>query len=322
MKNQIALLLGVFLGEVITWAKPVSSEFETYCFPQAQLSIPASSGFIDSGLSEEDFHRVLDRVGQVYEPIFAERQLNLKIIRLWENPDPNAKAAITEGNIHERKIYMFGGLARMEEMTADAFALVACHEIGHHLGGAPQKQRGTAVVANHLNDEVFVWHATNEGQADYFATLKCAREVFGEDDNQALMREVEVSEAVQESCASSFSEAEEEALCQRSTIAGVALGQVLHTLDIFRGRANEEQARPGLETPSEEVVSFTDDSHPLAQCRLDTYFQGALCPVDYRESLSSVSPEEGACSRELGDLVGVRPLCWYKPEGRMSLASF
>jgi Zn-dependent protease with chaperone function len=53
---------------------------------------------------------------------------------------------------------MFGGLARDPLVTKDGFSAVICHEIGHHIAGAPRKG--------------FSW-ASNEGQADYFATTKC-----------------------------------------------------------------------------------------------------------------------------------------------------
>lgn len=67
-------------------------------------------------------------------------------------------------------VNMYGGLARHNEITIDGFALVLCHEIGHHLGGAP-KYGG------------FNTWGTNEGGSDYFATLKCLRRIFQNDDN-------------------------------------------------------------------------------------------------------------------------------------------
>ena len=44
---------------------------------------------------------------------------------------------------------MFGGLAGHETITTDAFALVACHELGHHIGGAQRKQAGGAELTGH-----------------------------------------------------------------------------------------------------------------------------------------------------------------------------
>ena len=56
-------------------------------------------------------------------------------------------------------VNMYGGLARRPEITPDGFAMVLCHELGHHMGGFPF---------------VSGW-AANEGQSDLFATLSCGR---------------------------------------------------------------------------------------------------------------------------------------------------
>jgi len=46
----------------------------------------------------------------------------------------NAYASVDKQG--QQFIHMFGGLARHPLMTEDAFLLVACHEFGHHYGGA------------------------------------------------------------------------------------------------------------------------------------------------------------------------------------------
>jgi hypothetical protein len=61
------------------------------------------------------------------------------------------------------------------------------------------------------------------------------------------------------------------------------------------------------------AVSKTDDQHPLAQCRLDTYFNGSICPADAMEDFSQTEGKTGACAQEKGDTFGYRPTCWYKP---------
>ena len=62
-------------------------------------------------------------------------------------------------------------------ITVDGMALVACHEMGHHMGGAPK---------------IDGWYgsswATNEGGADYYGTLKCARRFFAGDDNASIVK--------------------------------------------------------------------------------------------------------------------------------------
>src|SRR6478609_9034269 len=62
------------------------------------------------------------------------------------------------------RVHMYGGLARRPEVTPDGFTLVVCHEVGHHFGGYP-----------FVRD---AYWAANDGQADYFSTLACARRLW------------------------------------------------------------------------------------------------------------------------------------------------
>jgi hypothetical protein len=184
---------------------------------------------------------------------------------------------------------MFGGLARHSKMTKDGFMLVICHETGHHIGGAPRKGAS--------------W-ASNEGQADYYATVSCARKIWADEDNVAVVRGMSIPSIVSESCQKSFSGSNEVALCERAAMAGKDLGDTLGDLG---GTGDTD-----FSTPDRSVVSRTDDNHPKAQCRTDTYFGGAICEKAFSEVGDDDQTKTG-CSQELGDSVGVRPLCWYKP---------
>jgi hypothetical protein len=105
------------------------------------------------GMTEEQFNSVIESVETIYAPIISELGGTLKVVRNWSDSTVNAYAQRV-GN--EWRVSMFGGLARHDTITADGFALVVCHEIGHHIGGAPRK---TSTWSN-------PW-ASNEGQADY-----------------------------------------------------------------------------------------------------------------------------------------------------------
>ena len=281
---------------------------QTSCFPTTNLKNFELQGFTGStGIDEQAFNGVLDRVAEAYEPIFAQQGLQLTIIRLWDNSTVNAGALPNPENPSERLIAMFGGMARHEKMTADGFALVACHEIGHHLGGAPKKE-----------DFRFLW-ASGEGQSDYFATLKCARKVFGKDNNVALMKDKQLPPLALQKCRQNFSNAEEVALCTRSAVASQVMGDVGMALLKEQIRVQRPDfdlnsiPAPLHETPDRRAVASTSHDHPLPQCRLDTYFQGALCKANHNTELSNVEAESGACSARQGDVDGLRPLCWYKP---------
>ncbi len=249
-----------------------------------------------NGMTEEIFNQVLDHVYKVYEPIFKARGAEFVIERRWNDGTVNAFARQV-GN--RWIIRMFGGLARHETITPDGFYLVACHEIGHHLGGAP-KYNGTG------------W-ASNEGQSDYFATLKCLRKVWAQDDNIGYveymwaMESPFVDEYAMEMCMKAHQDPRMQALCGRMSMGGQSLAFLFQAL-------RRLPTPPKFNTPDQSKVRRTSDSHPQPQCRMDTYFQGALCPISVNEGVDDRDPIPGTCNRASSHPYGLRPLCWFAPE--------
>lgn len=245
-----------------------------------------------SNVTEADFNTILDRVESIYSPIIDGMGKSLVVRRKWEDGTVNAYAQ-QSGNSYI--ISMFGGLARHETITADAFALVACHEIGHHLAGAPKKSSwfGTS------------W-ASNEGQADYWGTMKCLRKYFETENNQEIIANMQIDPYATKVCQEQFVGVEEIAMCQRASMAGLSLGNLFRAL---RNLSTELK----FQTPDQNVVARTNHNHPAPQCRVDTYFAGAICERDAYEDTSNEDANVGVCNREIGDSIGVRPLCWYKP---------
>ena len=237
-------------------------------------------------MTEKRFNQIIDKVVKVYAPVIKKRGGKLVLKRKWKNKTVNASA---QRILFWYVVNMYGGLARHEAVTDDAFALVVCHEVGHHIGGAPKISSSK-------------W-ASNEGQADYFGTLKCFRRTFRDEDNVRIMANINIPDYVTEKCKAEFPEAGELALCQRAALAGKSLAKLLGG-----GRGGN------FNTPDGRVVDTTNDRPPAAQCRLDTYFQGALCDKDIFDELSSKDPIPGSCARVRGRSVGVRPLCWFKPK--------
>ena len=113
------------------------------------------------GITQIEFNKVIDDINKIYGPIVKAKGAKLTIQKKWTDGTVNAYASRSGKTWN---VAMFGGLARYNIMTPDGFSLVVCHELSHHLGGAP-KVGG--------ND----W-ASNEGQSDYIGTMKCMREVF------------------------------------------------------------------------------------------------------------------------------------------------
>lgn len=243
-----------------------------------------------TGITEEQFNSVIDKIEGIYAPIVASEPSapTLKVVRNWTDGTVNAYAQQVG---KEWRVSMFGGLARHAAVTADGFALVVCHELGHHIGGAPRKTSAWASP----------W-ASNEGQSDYFATLKCLRRVWNDEDNAAAVASMEVPEELSSKCSAS----DDSALCIRGGMAGMSVSK------LFQALYSETNA-PKFETPSTRVVTKTDDNHPATQCRLDTYFQGALCEKSFNENVEAKSEVTGTCHGSTGHTVGLRPLCWFKP---------
>ncbi len=249
------------------------------------------------GIDRDTFDRVLDRVESIYVPIIQERLgKRLSVRRSWDDwwRESPVNAYARQTIFRKRPVIkMHGGLARYKGITADAFALVACHEIGHHIGGYP-KIKPKLPISVELPFSA-------EGQSDYFATLKCFRRYAALDNNQKLMKYVDVPEIVQTNCSNSFVYAEDIAICKRSIMASYAL-----TTSVF--------GSVSLHTNDTKVVNETYTLHPKAQCRLDTYVAGALCPIDVNIVLSDNNYIDGACYRSSNEFeVGFRPLCWFKP---------
>lgn len=247
----------------------------------------------DNGMTEEIFNEILDDIEAIYAPIISNMGKRLDMRRDWEDGTVNAYAQQI-GN--SWRVMMFGGLARHETVTPDAFALVACHELGHHLGGLPKNRNWWGGNS---------W-ASNEGQSDYFGTMKCFRMYIEDHDNERIVKNMEVPAYATQRCMDNFSHPADIAMCERSAMAGLSLGNLFGAL-----RNLEEPLR--FDTPDPNVVSRTNNGHPAPQCRVDTYFQAALCTVDHYTDVSDSDVNQGVCSTELGFVDGVRPLCWFAP---------
>ena len=71
--------------------------------------------------------------------------------------------------------------------------------------------------------------------------------------------------------------------------------------------------KPEFDRRDPVEVSETMAAHPNAQCRLDTYVSGSVCPVSHLLELDLNDPFFGTCAEEKGDRFGFRPRCWNKP---------
>lgn len=242
------------------------------------------------GITETEFNEVLDKAFAVYNSEFVAKNAIFKIKRNWQNGTVNAFAT-QDGKTWT--IEMFGGLARHKAITKDGFMLVACHEIGHHLGGA--------VKYNNFN----AW-ASNEGQSDYFANLKCLRKVFADEDNETIVSQMSVDEFARKECEAEFQDRQSQLICMRGAMAGMSVANLFKDL-------RKEKRQPSFLEPDAKVVPKTTHEHPATQCRLDTYFNGSRCSADLNTNVSDSDYKVGTCDEATDFNTGSRPRCWFSP---------
>lgn len=196
--------------------------------------------------TEDEFRTVVKRFNEFWQPrVKAEMGKDLIVEALWNEERANAHA--TRDREYNLVIKVNGGMARAQGMDEDGLVFILCHELGHHLGGAPKKKRG--------NTDIDSWSSA-EGQADYFAANECLPEMFKGDDKK--LSDVEI---ISPFC-------QEDEVCERILKTGVTIGNVFAILKNTDG--------PSIHHHSQVQVSETNLGHPDVQCRLDTIKNGAL----------------------------------------------
>jgi hypothetical protein len=260
-------------------------------FPENNLHIPPNATFKNS-MTEEEFNQILERVITVYSPIIKLKKSVLILNKLWKSDAVNANASRFGGTTWTINIY--GGIARHPLVTSDGLLFITCHELGHHLGGAPK-----------IGGLRGYWSST-EGEADYFGGMKCMRKILFNDDNISIVKDMNVDSLLRDKCSSTYQNENEVALCERIGMAGKSLGDMLASL-------KGDNSVVYFNRPDKTIVTKTIKEHPNAQCRLDTYLSSVLCTKNFDEEIGQKDPSIGVCTKNEGYDLGLRPLCWYKP---------
>lgn len=258
--------------------------------------------FFNTSKTPAKFEQFTNRIVSLYADTIKELGGNLKTEFLWESTELNAYA---DKNKSDWRIVFHGALYRDKRVTDDGFIMTVCHELGHLLGGAPFK----------LGKET-----SAEGQADYWASTVCAKKYFTEFPEEVVMS----NGFVRDQCAKKYvNDIPAQKICYRTTMAGYSLASFLGM--------QTEGTQPRFENPDKHVVDVTDQLHPLAQCRLDTFLAGSLCDLED----SSITFEEKILGDKLttdfkctetveGQLVLVdkRPKCWFNEINNSVFAKF
>lgn len=289
MKNS-SLILVLCLSITLKSAFACDIDGKSGFLPKNDLQIRADAKTMRNDMTKSRFNEIINMVDKIYRPIIKDKGGRLKWRRHWRDDKVNAYA---NQWFSSRIIELYGGLARHELINDDAFTLVICHELGHHLGGIPQ------VTHNK-------W-SSSEGQSDYFGALKCFRRIFEGDNNEEIVATMKgIPNIVKDQCMKAFTLENDISLCVRSAMAGKRVADLLGSL--------RSAPVTNFSKPDPSIVNATDTKHPAAQCRLDTYFQGSLCSKTIAEEVSYEDPTVGTCNRVENIELGARPLCWYKPD--------
>jgi hypothetical protein len=137
---------------LLAWALSAQASF----FPENGPQLKTQKLLIDPQRAVVA-ERLLTSFHQKLAPLVSARGAQLVVIPQWEDERVNALASRVPG---VWKIEVYGGLLKHPELDDDELTLVLCHELGHHLGGAPTASR-------------LGWSAC-EGQADYWSASACA----------------------------------------------------------------------------------------------------------------------------------------------------
>jgi hypothetical protein len=288
------ILFGAILASSFALSQTIAKDSKQLChgfLPENDMRIPVGAN-LEGGITEAQFNAVLDRISQIYGADVERRGDTLYISRGWDDSTVNASA---ERNGTTEILNMYGGLARHPAVTVEGFALVACHEFGHHTGGFPK-------IPGYYGNN---W-ATNEGGADYFGALKCLRRFFADDDNAAILKDKQIDQVVKDTCTSQFTDVKDQLICMRSSLAGQSVANLFQSL-------TGDSAPPTYDDPDRTQVPTTINNHPPTQCRLDTYFAGMTCQSKESQSMSDYDYRTGACYTPR-DTIGFRPRCWFAPK--------
>lgn len=280
---------------LIQTAPAAAATAPTDCFPSRPRFITSGLKTLAprARLSVSEAQEIFKRLHRIYSQDVAQAGGRLAVIEL-PSMEFGAWALRNESTFI---LQLTQGVRYHPRMNADTYAQILCHELGHHLGGFP-----------HVTDS---W-ASAEGQADYFATAKCMRRYYESLTGEQLFSEKQ-SLAIVDLCQKQFERGGEVQICARTLAASLNLSGISVEL------SEVPQPEPALESTDPRTVERTQEGHPLAQCRLDTYRAGALCPVPWTEPFSAQDEYGGACSTERWN-ERARPLCWFSPARPLTVA--
>lgn len=235
---------------------------------------------------------IVNEVRQIYVP-FANRsgkEFEIKV-------DAKDSSSSASAKVHGKKwtVILAQGLIDHPRLTSDSLRMTICHELGHILGGAPRKNVPFDWDGDFAPDGLSFM--SSEGQADYYASKICFRQLVQGQNHRAELQSQTVPAIVEQSCNATYgSQSAESLICQRAALAGN------HFLQL------DFHASISFLTPDHSPsANLIQDTYPNRQCRLDTFFAGALCVESSPLALDFYEDSRNNCLQAKGQ----RPSCWH-----------
>lgn len=222
----------------------------------------------------------------------------------WTRRELGLAASLHAGGIW--KLRPAAGLAT-SNLSIDTMQVIACHEIGHFLGGFPFHHAQNNTLSTHKSI------LSAEGQADYYAAKDCLPRIWKGDKNNASYA-ARIPKSMRAKCDAAHRTVADRRVCYRILATGTEYAKSL-------------EANVSLTTPVTVEAVETKLGHFGAQLRLDTVVAGALCTVKQPLTIipgalpsltrgNPYQPEAEAAAKPHACHTGpgARPRSWFRPD--------
>jgi hypothetical protein len=255
-----------------------TSKPATGAIPEAPSLAPAITTSTQIAFTEDTFNEVIDQIERLYAD---QPTKTIEVQRFW-SPSGQVDSAIRFPylTLENPIIKLTGAVPKSRFISREAYALLVCHEFGHHLAGGPS-----------VGNARLVQWSSAEGQADYWAASNCLKTYFAQEERELIHPEAVPNELAQK-CDKNFTTEPAATICKKGILAALSLA------DYFVGTKNSKiDFRAKAPAATQLVRTFRQDAF-RDQCRVETFLAGTFCPAD--------SWPKGCLE---GD--GARPACWY-----------
>lgn len=229
----------------------------TWYYVVCGLLIFLPSGMLLSEVSLQDFTSVNGALIKTHQPLVQKQwKSTIDLKEYYDEYGGAFKVDSARKPLGESRfvITLTGKTAQIDRMNLDGYAIVACHELGHVLGGFPYQK-------NALDS----WSSV-EGQADWYATNQCMWAYVKIVNASTLMRDFDRDLIAR--CDQAFHGDLEKIMGCLRIISGV------QAMADYFNRSLPVDKKVSLFAQDPRVVEKTLQRYPSDQCRVDTYMAG------------------------------------------------